>query len=259
MKTVRLFPTMIMLALSLTSCAGKSVEKIVAINGDLLSQSEITYENACRDVSFLEMDTLIKSNEKFVFYLTSSLCSHCEEFKDKITSYVKDTSTMIYRMDIIASDHESYSPEFIALRDAYKDYFFINDQVATPQIFIVEGQKVADQIPASRYAQKWMFKRAMKDYVRTANIYSFSSMLTYQEFEKTRTDKEYVTFNVDKSSDLYQTYYPSIKTANKEVAIVPIDEGVMIATYHAKDGSTITYSFSYNHAENEAFINQYLK
>ena len=258
MKTRRLFPTMIMLALSLTSCAGKNAEKIVAINGDLLSQSEITYENSCKDVTFSEMDTLIKSNEKFVFYLTSSICSHCEEFKDKITAYVKDTSTMVYRMDIIAPDHESYSPEFIALREAYKEYFFINDQVATPQIFIVEGEKVADQVPASRYAQKWMFKRAMKDYVRTTNIYSFSSMVTYQEFEKTRTDKEYITFNADKNSDLYRTYYPTIKKSKKDIAIVPIDEGVMIATYHAKDGATNTYTFSYNHAENEAFLNQYL-
>ena len=83
-------------------------------------------------------------------------------------------------------------------------------------------------------------------------------MVTYQEFEKTRADKEYLTFNVDKNSDLYRTYYPTIKKAKKDVAIVPIDEGVMIATHHAKDGSTFTYTFSYNHAENEAFLKQYL-
>ena len=171
MKTLRPFLTMIMLALSLSSCTGKvHAEKVVSMNGDLLSLEEINYDNCCYDVSFSEMQALMKSNEKFVFYLTSSQCSHCKEFQDKMTNFVQKTSTLVYRMDIIDKSQQKYSEEFEQLRETYKDYFFINDEVYTPAVYIVEGEKVAQSVPSTRYSQKWMFKKAMKDYQRLPQI-----------------------------------------------------------------------------------------
>ncbi len=259
MKTKRVFPALIMLALSLTSCSGNNADKVVAINGDLLSLSEITYDNAFYDVNFTEMDTLIKSNEKFVFYLTSSQCSHCLEFQDKIVSYIEKTHTMIYRMDIIDESKETYSTEFEQFFDAYKEFFFINEQVLTPQVYIVEGKKVADQVPASRYAQKWMFKRAMKDYVQTGKVYSFKQEEAYNKFKEEREGKEYFTFFTDKSNELYAHYTTTLRGAKKDVAILDSLLGPgMYAEHHLANGEIEKYTFSDNQVENDAFINKCL-
>ena len=259
MKERRVFPALIMLALSLTSCAGKNSDKVVAINGDLFSLNEITYENACYDVNFTEMNTLINSGEKFVFYLTSSQCSHFSEFQDKIANYIKKTNTMVYRMDIIDKSGETYSTEFEQLFEAYKEYFFINDQVLTPQVYIVEGKKVAEQVPASRYAQKWMFKRAMSEYVRTGKVYSFKDENAFNKFKEERTKKEYFTIYTDKSSELYSRYSSVLKGAKKDVAVLDSLLGPgMYATHHLADGSIEEYTFSENQAENDTFINKCL-
>lgn len=277
MKTLRPILTMIMLTLSLSSCTGKvHAEKVVSMNGDLLSLEEINYDNCCYDVSFSEMQALMKSNEKFVFYLTSSQCSHCKEFQDKMTNFVQKTSTLVYRMDIIDKSQQKYSEEFEQLRETYKDYFFINDEVYTPAVYIVEGEKVADYVPSTRYNYKWMFKNAMKDYVQTGKNYSFSSVEAYKKFADARWKNSYMSIVIDRQDEekrnLYSKYLSIIKASSLDVAIIDINSNNKeafanylnfidihsLTAFYSNASDKDVYKFSENDAENKEFLNKYL-
>ena len=239
MKSLRPFLSLILISLSLTSCSGASPDKVVSINGDLLllRDNEINYDNAFRDVNLKELNNLILSNEKFVFYLTSSECSHCLEFQDKIVDYIQKTRTMVCRMDIIDEDKKTYSDEFIEFFAVYKDYFFVNEKVLTPQVYVVEGKKVAQQVPSSRYAQKWMFKRAMKDYVETGHLYSFTNNDAYEKFRNERENKEYFTIYADKTCSYYIEYNSVLREAKRDVAIIETEEGTgMVGYRHLPNG-----------------------
>lgn len=277
MKTLRPILTMIMLTLSLSSCGGKiKPEKVVSINGDLLLMDEINYENCCYDVSFAEFDSLIKSNEKFVFYLTSSLCSHCEEFKDKMINFVDKTDTLVYRMDIIAEDKKGYSPEFELFLENYKQYFFVNEEIYTPAVYIVEGEKVADYVPSTRYNYKWMFKNAMKDYVQTGKNYSFSGVEAYKKFADARWKNSYMSIVIDRQDEekrnLYSKYLSIIKASSLDVAIIDINSNNKeafanylnfididsLTAFYSNASDKDVYVFSNNDEENKAFLNKYL-
>ena len=216
MKKLQFAFSIMSISLLLAGCSKKiDPSKIVARNGDLYALSDLTYENSLVDVSFEKMDYLINSNEKFVFYLYSHECSHCMDFKDVIFDYVKDTSTLVYRMDAIKDDG-TFSDDFQALFDKYDPYFFIDHKVSFPQVYVVEGAKVAEQVPASRYAQKFMFKKAMSEYVTTSGLYHMNNFDGYSKFADERAKQKFATIIVNDREE-YDNYYKDIKTSKIEV------------------------------------------
>lgn len=271
MKMSKAILPLIMITLSLTGCSSKrSLLKRVAKNGDLISLNEINYENSMVDVSFEKIDKLINSEEKFVFYLMSKECHACVDFKDVITSYVQDTNTLVYRMDILGDD-ESYnlSPDFQAFYDKYDEYFFINHKIQTPQVYVVKGVNVAEQVPFSRYAQKWMFKKAMSEYVKAEKFTTFTSVDSYNKFIELNANKKYITLLVDENNveawDLYKKYVSDFKSSNYEVACIYLNDTNKAAFTEMFGEQTFYAKYTYkdnvidaNKDNIEEFIKKYL-
>ena len=275
MKIKHFLPLSILTVISLTSCAGNPNAPKVLKNGELFGLQEITYENAFVTATFDYMDTMIQSGEPFIFYLTSSECYHCYLFKEKILSYVRSTNNLVAMMDIYDDEKESYSEDFEKFKDKYEDYFFINGEAYTPQIYIVEGLKFETQVPNSRYDNEGMFKRAMQDYVNQCNVYSFSTVGRLNNFLSSNPNS--LTVLIDrKQSELMSTYHgyvqDLIKARNNKIALFEIDDSNRTQIFEkfglteltaptgfiTKQSQLYKYKFINNKESNEIFLNENL-
>ncbi|MCQ2793593.1 MAG: hypothetical protein MJ221_04200 [Bacilli bacterium] len=279
MRRFRFLINLSILPLCLSSCGANPNNPHITKNGNLTYLSEITEENAYFNGSFEYVSQMIDSEDYFIFYLTSSECSHCVEFKNKMLDYVKETKASVIKMDIIKyndDDTIGYTADFEKFYKTYGDYFFINGEVLTPQVYIAHGKNVATKVPSSRYSTSSMFKGAMNDYVYLDNVMTFSKASSYNEFIK--NNKEVMTILLKReylgSNDIYKYAIKDLIHVSKtQVALVEIDEFnetefcelfklesiTSPLGYYQNGEEKENYTFTTNINEGKAFLNKYLK
>lgn len=281
MKMRKTIPSLIMLTLSVTSCGENNNNPIIHRNGDLLSLSEITYDNAFVNATAELLGNMLSANEPFLFYVTSSECSHCYDFQSVILDYVKSTKNIVLKLDVYEEDINGdpvYTNDFQNIYDEYKDYFFVNGQLLTPSVFVTNGFNFATSIPSSRFANSGMFSRAMNDYVRYSNVYSISSLEGSNTFDSKHNNSESMTILIDRSNkELMTTYNLQIQeitdSSSFDIALVDINSSSkddLLKKYELesldrpmaiyKNGSKIDkYIFNSEIDSGKEFLKQYIK
>ena len=252
MKTRSSALSLIMLALSLTGCSAKAnPEKLIVRNGDLFANNAISFDNALVDISFTQLEAIMKSEEKIVFYLQRHECQGCQDFKPIITSYVQKTEALVYTMYVDDKSGDNYTQDILDLEDKYGEYFFIDGKVLTPQVYIVQGEKVAEQVPYSRYAQKFMFKKAMKEYVEPSNFYAMHSVKAYKGFIEAKYSSKFATLIVDSENlsdyKLFSENYSKFKESKINLACLYVNDenrDEVKSSLGIEDTSFITASYS---------------
>ena len=219
MKT-KVFTLLSIIPLLLSSCSFKGDTESYR-NGEIMYEDNLTYETAFVDANFYLIDSLIKAEETFTFYITNKNCASCTDFKDKITSYIKDTKQLIYRFDI------STSPEDLQkLGKAYSDFFFPGGSIVTPQVYVFSAKKACQFVKNTRYETTTMFANAMKEYVYETNVYNISTLDTFNKFIEKNDElvfyahKRTNTFSVSVFKNEVRNL---INRTNKVFALVDID------------------------------------
>lgn len=281
MKMRKTIPSLIMLTLSVTSCGENSNNPIIHRNGDLLSLSEITYDNAFVNATAELLGNMLSANEPFLFYVTSSECSHCYDFESVILDYVKSTKNYVLKLEVYEDDTNGdpiYTEEFKNIYDEYKNYFFVNGQLLTPSVFVTNGFNFATSIPSSRFANSGMFSRAMNDYIKYSNVYAISSIEGNDSFNIKHDDAESMTILIDRSNkELMTTYNLQIQeitdSSSFDIALVDINgsnKDELLKKYELdsldrpiaiyKNGSNFDkYIFNSKIDSGKEFLKQYIK
>ena len=226
------------LPLLLTSCGEDSSNPHIYKNGDLLLNSEITFENSLRETTADEVISLMNQNENFCLYFYQTECSHCQDFKPKLVDYVKNTSTLFYSMNIAGEtiisegDERAYlSEEFAKLiqSDYGKLFFPVFSYISTPAIFIASGDGVPQKISNSRISTTLMFTNAMNEEAYTSSVYSFKNYDAYLKFKDSHLKEGFLSFLIDRSlASSTQTYINEIQSqilnSSKDIALVELNE-----------------------------------
>ena len=178
--------------LLLTSCGFRGAVKVY--------RNEITYENAFEQCDYNKVDSLIKANETFMFYLKSEECYSCLEFKDKIVQYVRETNQHIYIFDEVIQ-HD----DLVLLGKNYGDFFFPMNIIETPQLYVFSIEKGCQKVSNTKYATKTMFFNAMKETVSETNVYKVRSLDTLDRF--INLDEEIDVFPYSRLASDSVTYF----------------------------------------------------
>ena len=194
MKT-KVFTLLSIIPLLLSSCSFKGDTESYR-NGEIMYEDNLTYETAFVDANFDLIDSLIKAEETFTFYITNKDCASCTDFKDKITSYVKDTKQLIYRFDLATNPED-----FQKLGEAYHDFFFQGRVIVTPQVYVFSAKKACQYVKNTRYETTTMFTNAMKDYVYETNVYKISTYKTFEKFIEFNNELPFFTYDRKDSSN----------------------------------------------------------
>lgn len=219
MKNKRHFALLSSLPLIISGCFGYSGSVNAIKNGDIAS-SDISSDNAYRYVDFKTLDNLIKSNSEFIFYLSSTTCTSCQEFEPIMVNYIQNTHQLVYKMNA-----DTQFEDFQQLYNTYADYF--NGLSYTPGIYIFGDGAGSYQISNSRISNLNMFTTAMKEKVYESNVYSisnFSSLDSYLGMQ----NRSYLLF-YDRSNSEYANYYnsylkESVNKFDKNIIIVELSQ-----------------------------------
>lgn len=267
----------ILLTLPLTSCGANSDNVHVLKNGELNVLSELTYDNVYVEATYSYMKNMLQGQENFIFYLTSNTCSHCLEFKSKMLEYVKASHSLVVKMEVYLEDEKTPNPEFEQFYNNYKEQFFVNGEINTPQVYVANGENVATFVPSSRYSTATMFKTAMNDYVYTCNVSTFSTLKAYNDFKSKHLNDGFLTILIERSNQNLIKIYKNqidqlIKNSKKDIALVEINDNNKNDFYslfelqdlnypfgnYQKNDITDRYTFNSNENEGINFLKKYI-
>lgn len=194
------------------------VGNVVAFKNGDIAFGEINSNNAYRYVDYEMLDNLITSNSEFIFYLSSTTCSSCQEFEPIMVDYIKNSTQLVYKMNA-----DKQQEDFEKLYNNYSDYF--NGLSYTPGIYIFGDGVGGYQISNSRISNLNMFTTAMKEKLYESNVYSVSKYSVLDSYLSNH-EKSYVLF-YDRSNKQYSEYYNSmlkeeVNQFKKELLVVEL-------------------------------------
>lgn len=265
MAKKHLFSIALLIALSLSSC-GENIEKVyINKNGELYSLDEVNDNNAYKIGSFEYIDNLIEKEESFIFYFMQNNCQSCEEFKDVMLSYVKETLSFVVKVNLSEQNDLAYK-----LHEKYSSTLLLED---TPRVYLIESKENMTLIPQSMYSSSLLFNKAMNDRLTTSNVYTFSTLESYKSFFEKEDDlltifldsydssanKRYkeiikdVIQNSDKKTALVELDSNNLEQFKKEYSLTDLSSPI---GYRKKDNKW--HTFSLNNKESSDFLATYL-
>ncbi len=214
----RFLTATILLASCLTSCGQNNNNPHINRNGELSSLEEINEDNAYKIGSYEYIENLIEQKERFLFYFMQENCHACEDFKDVMLNYIKDTSAFVIKVNMTNQGEVAYK-----LYDKYGTLLNLED---TPRVYLIESKEKMTLIPQSRYSSSLMFNKAMQDYVYLTNVYTFSLQNSYKAFLENEENllTIFVDYSNSNSINKYRSFIEEkIQNSDKKVALVQLD------------------------------------
>ena len=231
----------------LSSCSFRGDLPLIK-NGDLLYSANDDFLNNVRLVEKIEtIDTLIKADEKFIFYISSSKCHSCTSFNPILNETIINYEMEVYYIDVFEKPNI-----YLTLCQMYPSYFLTI--VATPHIYLVEGRNGSIDIENRFYETKILFENSLKKHFYETNLYNFRDINNLKSF--INDNKELLVIYYDKTNsdaiDFYQEeVFPIINQTKKNIAIIDyamMDENSQNETsalYHINDSSSLSF-YLYN-------------
>ena len=200
----------------LTSCKFRGDLPLIK-NGDLLYTASEEFMNQVRVVEKVEtIDTLIKADETFIFYISSSQCHACSTFNPILSEVMKNNNLEIYYIDVFAKPNV-----YLTLCQMYPSYFLTI--VATPHIYLVDGQNGTLDIENRFYETSILFENTLKKHFYETNIYNFQELNNLKSFIADN-DNLLTMFYDQTNNDAVNFYqdeiYPNILQSTKNIALI---------------------------------------
>ncbi len=261
----RFLSLILLLPFSLSSCGQNKNNPHINKNGELYSLEEINDDNAYVTGNFEYIDNLIQQKEKFIFYFMQENCHSCEDFKGVMLNYIKESKAFVVKVNMTNQAEIAYK--------LYEKYNTLLNLIDTPRVYLIENSEKMTLIPQSRYSSSLMFNKAMNDYVYVSNVYTFSSLNSYQTFLEKEDNLLTIFLDYSNSSAIekYRSFIEEkIQDSDKKVALIELNDdnkSSFIDAYNLNDlNEPIGYiksenkwhTFSLDNKESSDFLATYL-
>ncbi|HBF67784.1 MAG TPA: hypothetical protein DDW20_00470 [Firmicutes bacterium] len=257
-----------LLPLLISSCGQNTNNVHILRNGDIYKKDITSFDDVLVETTYEEISSLIENEEGSLLLIHQNECHYCIEKQPYFVDLVKNTSSLIYSINIDKS-----LDEFDKLMKS--EIFDALAFQGTPSFYVL-GSNIAKRIPNSRIGGSIMLQNAMNDYVYYSNIYAFTNIEKYHEMLNDSLSEGLVTILMDRSNiELMRTYKTFIKekiyNTNKAVALIDInkfdketikkefniDSLTLPTGIYSKNKTRITYEFSPT-KDNSEFLSNYL-
>ncbi len=264
----RTFLFLNLLPLLLSSCGQNTNNVHILRNGDVYKKEISSFDDALVETTYEEISSLIENEEGSLLLIHQNECHYCIEKQPYFIDLVKNTSSLIYSINIDKSPNEFEKLLGSEIFDALAFQ-------GTPSFYVL-GSNIAKRVPNLRIGGSLMLQNAMNDYVYYSNVYAFTSIEKYNEMLNDFLDEGLVTILMDRSNiELMRTYNTFIKekiyNSNNKVALIDInrfDKEIIKNEFniesltlpigiYSKNKTRITYEFSPT-KDNSEFLLNYL-
>ena len=164
---------------------------------------------------------LIESKQQFVLECFSPTCSHCENLKPLLEKYVKNSDSIIYKLDLSTLENEEAFNE--KLHDKYTDVF-PNSYV--PAIRFIKDGHLTYEVNSNKFSSYTALSNIMKKHFISSNFYIVDNPTDFNIY--LGEHKEFVTIAYDldnpRSLDVTAKYLLTNENAKSKKNILLVNK-----------------------------------
>ena len=145
-------------------------------NGDINEDASSLSETS-RTIDSANALNLIESKEPFILYFYQTSCKHCQDIKDSLIYFLKETKLCLY-----AVSNSSISPFCNAINSSYPSLGLDSSKIGTPYCCIVEGSTSTILDMSNNAYSPYVFSEYLSPKINLTNLYTFRNASSFASF-----------------------------------------------------------------------------